>query len=199
MNNAQGAVALYCPVWWPEDTRLLIRRSAWTRPRSPPTPDPGAKDRTNHTATAFVVGVRIALPHLDRQTYIVSAVLQVEAVVRVGRVDPQQRHPPGGRGGGCQPTRVTFQNEVNRLSPQFTRTTGVPLLRLEMFMHRPVSRFSIWSGPQAEPITVQPGEATASSRPAAAAIRWVYRRSPELLAVPWQTQPQAAATYRRCL
>jgi len=25
-----------------EDTRLLIRRSAWTRPRSPPIPGPGA-------------------------------------------------------------------------------------------------------------------------------------------------------------
>ena len=36
---------------------------------------------------------------------------------------------PGGPGQrGCVPTRVTFQNEVIRCSPQSTCTTGAPLL-----------------------------------------------------------------------
>ena len=28
MDNAQVAVAEYCPDWWPADTRLLVRRVA---------------------------------------------------------------------------------------------------------------------------------------------------------------------------
>ncbi len=35
MERAQVAVAEYCPDWWPADTPLLIRRVAWTLPRSP--------------------------------------------------------------------------------------------------------------------------------------------------------------------
>ncbi len=36
MDNAQVAVAEYCPDWWPANTALLVRRSCWIRPRSPP-------------------------------------------------------------------------------------------------------------------------------------------------------------------
>ena len=42
MDNAQVAVAEYCPDWWPANTRLLIRRSCWIRSRSPPARGPGA-------------------------------------------------------------------------------------------------------------------------------------------------------------
>ena len=42
MDNAQVAVAEYCPDWWPADTRLLIRRVLLDPGQSPPTPGPGA-------------------------------------------------------------------------------------------------------------------------------------------------------------
>jgi hypothetical protein len=42
MDNAQVAVAQYCPDWWPADTALLIRRVLLARPRCPPTRSPGA-------------------------------------------------------------------------------------------------------------------------------------------------------------
>lgn len=50
MDGAQVAVARYCPDWWPADTRLLIRRVALDRPRSPPTRGPGAAGRCTRTS-----------------------------------------------------------------------------------------------------------------------------------------------------
>ena len=50
MDGAQVAVAEYCPDWWPADTRLLIRRVAWTRRRCQPTRGPGAAGPCTQTS-----------------------------------------------------------------------------------------------------------------------------------------------------
>ena len=50
MDNAQVAVAEYCPDWWPASTRLLVRRVLSIRSRSRPTRGPGAAARCIQTS-----------------------------------------------------------------------------------------------------------------------------------------------------
>src|SRR5437763_6787254 len=114
MDNAQVAVAQYCPDWWPANTALLIRRVLLDPEQIPPDPR-SRRDRTLHpdqralpfpelASAGVIYAYSLILTNLDVSSPDKAAAAEqwyrhrttVENIFRDGKLGAALRHLPSG-------------------------------------------------------------------------------------------------------